>query len=180
MSSRRRATVDDRPSGTPEDGLSSVGSTVSPAERHSSEPPPLAPVQQENSFVAPVDAALRVGAFIVAAGIVGLGAWWLFADWVAGAPMSASSIWFFLFWVAFSFPVIRELWLVASQGFDRGPDAAETESRAFLEAVDRHDRLLEAQRLAAEKADGDLNGEPADRGSEAKIGARMKERGDPG
>ena len=57
---------------------------------------------------------------------------------------------------------------------------AAAESRAFLEAVERHDRLLEAQRLAAENADGDLNGEHTGRGFEAKIATGMKERGDPG
>ena len=51
-------------------------------------------------------------------------------------------------------PVIRKMWRTARRGVKPALDAAEiasTESRAFLEAVERHDHLLEAQRLAAEK-----------------------------
>jgi len=121
-------------------------------------------VQQVDPFVAPVDAALRVVAFLVAAGLIGIVvayAWVLFADWWAGrASLDLDLLLLVLFFIALPlFPLIRRLLLTTVRGFDRGPDAAEIESRAFLEAVERHDRLLEAQRLATEKADGAVDAE---------------------
>ena len=188
-----RATVDDRPSGAPEDRLGSVdGSTVSPAERDASEPPPT--TQQEDPFLAPVDAGLRVVALIVAVGFVGFLGSLLAAAWVY---WDTAFIWVFSVFATFLFPLLRRLWLAARQGVEPGlandrDEIDAIESRAFLEAVERHDRLVEARRLAAEEAGGVLNAEcrpegqapplseSTDRGCETKIAARMKERGDPG
>ena len=108
-----------------------------------------------------------------------------FSDVLAGrVPNDMGAFpWLFLTLVVLLSPIIRRLWLVARRGLDpeaEGEVIDAVESRAFLEAVERHDLLLEAQRLAAEKADVDLDGEPTDRGFEARIAARMKERGDPG
>jgi hypothetical protein len=204
VSSRPRSTVDDRPSATPEDRPSSVdGSTVSPAERHSSEPPTPAPVRQEDPLVAPDEPAVRVVALVMAASLVGLAGWlvaygWrMFTDVLAGRVSKdvAAYTWPLLALIVLLPPVVRRLWLVARRGVDpesEGEGIEAVESRAFLEAVERHDRLLEAQRLAAEEVGGDLDAEsrpeglspppcePTDRGYEARIAARMKERGDPG
>ena len=89
----------------------------------------------------------------------------------------------------------RLMWRAVRTGVDPPSEdraIAAAESRAFLEAVERHDTLLEAQRLVAEEVVGDLDAEsrpeglsppprePTDRGYEARIAVRMKERGDPG
>jgi hypothetical protein len=165
---------------------------VIPAERDPSEPPP--PAQQVDPFLAPVDAGLRVVAFIVAAGFVGFLGSLLAAAWVY---WDTAFIWIFLLFATFLFPLVRRLWLAVRQGVEPGlandrDEIDAIESRAFLEAVERHDRLVEAQRLAAEEAGGVLNAErrpegqapplseSTDRGYETKIAARMEERGDPG
>jgi hypothetical protein len=165
MSSRARGTGEDTPPATPLDRSGSVyRSTVSPAERDPSEAPPLAPVEVD-PFVAPVDAALRVVAFLVAAGIIGIvvaTAWIPFADWWAGrAPLDLNFISLTLFLLALPLlPLVRRLLRVAIQSFEREPGAAEIESRAFLEAVERHDRLrMEAQKLTMETAGGGLDTE---------------------
>ena len=159
MSSGPRVTADDHPPGTPEDRLSSVpGSMVSPAERDPSEPPPLAPLESDH-FVARVDEALRVVAFVVAVGLTGFAGWMVSLAWgrVADAwagrePLDTSFIGMLLCLAAF-FPLIRKMWLTARRGVEPAVERKEIaaiESRAFLEAVERHDRLLEAQRLAEE------------------------------
>ena len=76
-------------------------------------------------------------------------------------------------------------------GKDRAIEA--TESRAMLQALEHHDRLLaEARVVGRVESSGEPGptrrpdeieverSEPTDRGFEAKIAARMKERGDPG
>jgi len=197
MSSGPRATEDDRPSGTPEDALSPVdGSTVSPVERESSEPLPLAPLERDH-FVAHVDVALRVVALVVLAGLTGMAGWMVVFAWrhLAEQRTDISYIWVILSLAALC-PMIRKMWLTARRGVAPALDAKEiaaVESRAFLEAVERHDLLrTDAQRRAAEEAGGVVNAErrpeardsrldePIDRGDEARIAARMKERGDPG
>jgi hypothetical protein len=160
---------------------------MSPAERDPSEPPAPAPAQQVDPFVAPVDAALRVVAFVVAAGLVVIAVWYvapawgMFVDWWAGrAPMDTDFIWKLLAFAALLLLPIRKLLLAARHGVEPGVERGELaaiESRAFLEAVERHDRLrMEAQRVAAEEAGGGLNRKPTGRGYEAGNAARMKER----
>jgi hypothetical protein len=183
MSSGLRGTADDRPPETP------------------SEPPPLAPLQRDH-FVANVDTSLRVIAFVAAAGLTGIAGWALASAWrriadgLAGRePMDISAIATVLLLIAVLLPAIHRLWRSVRHGVKPKLDAAEIaaiESRTFLEAVERHDRLLEAQRLAAEEVGGVLKAErrsegrdsrldePTDRGYEARSAARMKERGDPG
>jgi len=197
VSSGPRATEDDRPSGTPEDALSPVdGSTVSPVERESSEPLPLAPLERDH-FVAHVDVALRVVALVVLAGLTGMAGWMVVFAWrhLAEQRTDISYIWVILSLAALC-PMIRKMWLTARRGVAPALDAKEiaaAESRAFLEAVERHDLLrTDAQRRAAEEAGSVVNAErrpeardsrldePIDRGDEARIAARMKERGDPG
>jgi hypothetical protein len=201
MSSGPRATVGDRPPGTPEDGLGFDGSTVSPAARDPSEPPPLAPLEPDH-FVARVDVALRVVALVVLAGLTGFAgwlvtlAWKMVADaWAGRVPLDTSLLGIILCLAAFC-PVIRKMWLAARRGVEPAVERKEIaaiESRAFLEAVERHDRLrMDAQRLAAEEAGGVVHAErreeaedprldePSDRGEQARIADRMNEREDPG
>jgi hypothetical protein len=198
MSSGPRGTADDPPSATPEDHLSSVdGSTVGPVERDASEPLPPTLAQREYHVVH-VAAPIRVLALVMAAGLVGSAVWigvlgWpLIADlWAGRAPGFISLAEYLLPFLPLPLLLSYRLLRVA-RGLDtplRERDMAEFESRAFLEAVERHDRLrMEAQRLTAEEAGGvvDQGGgkprldEPTDCGYEAKIAARMKERGDPG
>ena len=197
MSSRPGVTFDDRPSGTPEDALSPVdGSTVSPVERESSEPLPLAPLERDH-FVAHVDVALRGVALVVLAGLTGMAGWMVVFAWrhLAEQRTDISYIWVILSLAALC-PMIRKMWLNARRGVAPALDAKEiaaAESRAFLEAVERHDLLrTDAQRRAAEEAGGVVNAErrpeardscldePIDRGDEARIAALTKERGDPG
>jgi len=170
---------------------------MSPAERDSSEPPPL--VLERDHFVARIDVALRVVALVVAAGLTGMAvwlvafAWRLFADqWAGRVPMDTSFIWIILSLAAL-YPVIRKMWLTARRGVNPALDAAEVaavESRAFLEAVERHDLLrVEAQKQAAAEVGGALEterrpgarelDEPGDRDYESRIANRMKERGEP-
>jgi hypothetical protein len=185
VSSGPRVTVDDHPPGTPEDRLSSVdGSMVSPVERDPAEPPPLAPLEPDH-FVARVDVALRVVSLVVAAGLTGFAgwlvtlAWRLVADaWAGRTPMDLSFIGIILCLAAF-IPMIRKMWLTARRGVEPAVERKEIaaiESRAFLEAVERHDRLRMDERLAAEEAGGVVNverrpeardprlDEPSDRG----------------
>jgi hypothetical protein len=150
-----------------------------------------------------VGAPLRVLALVIAAGsfaVVGwlvAHAWWLFTDGLAGrVPMNKSTISTFLLIVVFLLPMIHRLWRVARSGVDPEPERKvidAIESRALLEAVERHDRLrMDAQGLVGEEVGGVLNAEsrpssrdphldePTGRGDEARIDARTKERGAPG
>jgi hypothetical protein len=157
----------------------------------------LGPADDDVNVAAP----LRVLALVIAAGsfaVVGwlvAHAWWLFTDGLAGrVPMDKSTISTFLLIVVFLLPMIHRLCRVALRGVDPEPERKvidAVESRALLEAVERHDLLLEAQRLAAEE-ERVLNAErapkagtraatsPPTAADEARIAARMKERGDPG
>jgi hypothetical protein len=147
MSSGPQGTADDRPLERP------------------SEPPPLAPLQRDH-FVANVDASLRVIAFCTAAGLTGIAGWALAYAWrlFARDPMDLSAISTVLLVAAVLLPVIWKMWRAVRHGVKPKLHAAEiaaVESRAFLEAVERHDRLrIEAKKLAAEKADGAPGADP--------------------
>jgi hypothetical protein len=69
--------------------------------------------------------------------------------------------------------MIRRLWRVARSGVDPEPErevVAAVESQAFLEALERHDRLrLEAQRVTAEEADGVVNAERSPEGRDPRL-----------
>jgi hypothetical protein len=159
-------------------------SAVSPVEHGPSQPPPPVLLERDH-FVAHVDVALRVVSLVVAAGLTGFAgwlvtiAWRLVADaWAGRAPMDGSFIGIILCLAAF-LPMIRKTWLTARRGVEPAVERKEIaaiESRAFLEAVERHDRLRMDERLAAEEAGGVVNAqrrpeardprldEPSDRG----------------
>ena len=158
---------------------------------------------QGDPLVAPDEPAVRVVALVMVAGLVGLAGWLVAYGWRTFTDVLEGRIpkdvaaytWPLLALIVLLPPVVRRLWLVARRGVDpesEGEGIEAVESRAFLEAVERHDTLLEAQRLAAEEVGGDLNAEsrpedqasplyePTGRGYEARIAAPMKERGDVG
>jgi len=125
---------------------------------------------QREDHVARVGAPLRVLALIMTAGLVGFAgwmvrmAWRMFIEgWTGRVPMERSLIWSLLVGVFLLLPVSRRLWRVAWSGVDPEPErevVATVESRALLEAVERHDQLrMEAQRLAEAEAGGALNAE---------------------
>lgn len=155
MTSAPRDTADDRPPSTLDDRVRLIdGAMVSPVERHPPEPP-----RPEEPLIAPDASAMRVAALVLAAGLTGLGGWIVFyagsllIDWLAGRiPKEvATPILLPLALCIFLPSVIRRLWRVARWGVDLTPENIEAiESHAFLEAVERHDRLVEARRSAAE------------------------------
>ena len=162
MSPGPRVTVDDRPSDTPDEGRSTVvGSTMGPAVRDPAESP-LAPSRPDD-HVAQVAVPLRGVALVMAAGLVGFAGWmvWMawrgfIEGWTGRVPMDGSMIGAFLLALPFLLVPARRLWLVARRGGDPEPEAevvGAVESRAFLEAVERHDRLL-AERQAVGGAEG--------------------------
>jgi hypothetical protein len=145
---------------------------------------PLAPSRSDDHVVR-VATPLRVVALVMAAGLVGFAgwmvmmAWTMFTEgWAGRVPMDKPIIWSLLIGVPFLLAVSRRLWRVARSGIDPEPErevAAAVESRALLEAVERHDRLrMEAQRLAEEEAGGAVN---AERHPEARA-PRLDEPGD--
>ena len=156
MSTGPRGTADDLPTTAPADRLGAVHGSVSPAERPSSHPSPAPPTEDE-PLIASHEPEMRVTALVMAAGLVGFSGWVVVESWKllvdvldGRIPRNvATPIWSLLIVVVFLLPFIRRLWLVARRGVDpedkrEGTDAVE--SRAFLEAVERHDRLLDASR----------------------------------
>lgn len=145
-------TADDRPPVMLEERGRSVG--ASPMNPSEPEPFP-APPHLEASLVASDEPVLRVVAVVLIVLFVGIAgwsvtyAWKLFTDVLAGRALKdvAVFIWLFLSLLVFFPPIIRRLYRVARWGADR---TKTIESRAFLEALERHDRELEAQRLTAE------------------------------
>lgn len=134
------------------------GSTVSPTEPHPVEPP-LAPANPEFNLVPSDEPGIRVLALVAAVSLVGaVGglmayAWQLFAAGAAGRVSKEMVVSICLFLSAVVLlPGIRRLWRIARRGVRAAPGSIETtESRAFVEAVERYDRQLEAQRLAADE-----------------------------
>jgi hypothetical protein len=197
MSSGPGGTADDLRSATPQEGGAIVDPmSAAPVERGPAEPP-LAPSRSDD-YVVRVATPLRVVALVMAAGLVGFAgwmvmmAWTMFTEgWAGQVPIDPLTIWALLIGVPFLLVVSRRLWRVARSGVDPEPEREvvdAVESRAFVEAVERHDRLrMEAQRLAAEEAGGVVN---AERRPEARdprldgpsdvadrIAARVKEGG---
>lgn len=152
-------------SATPREGEIIVDRMTSPAVEGGPAEPPLA-----LDHVAHVDVPLRVVALVMAVGLVSFAGWMLWMAWTLFVDGRTGRIQKDLAVLAGSLllalPLLlvpaRRLWLVARRGVDPEPEGEvidAVESRAFLEAVERHDRLLEAQRLAAEEAGGELNAE---------------------
>jgi hypothetical protein len=152
-------------------------------------------VEYEAPAVPPRDgdaAAILVMMFVFGSAVMGYtGVYALLqADWSLGISM--------LGMMAGGLSLVPRLWRSRHRHVDpvtgKDPAIEATESRAMREALERYDRLLsEAQTVSGLEAGGESHPtrlpdeikdlrfyEPTDRGYEAKIAARMKERGDPG
>jgi hypothetical protein len=156
--------ADDRSSATPREGEAIVDRMTSAVVEGGPAEPPLAPARGEDHVVH-VAVPLRVVALVMAVGLVGFTGWIMWMTWTlfAEGVIGRIRIGGFLIAVPVLFlPLARRLWLAARRGVDPEPEGEvidAVESRAFLETMERHDRLLEAQRLSAEEAGGDVRAE---------------------
>ena len=153
MSTGPGFTADDRSLAAPRGEVSIDPLTATTVEDRPAGPP-WAPAVEDH--VEQVSAPLRVVALVMAVGLAGFAgwvlwmAWSLFADgWTGRAPMEKRWIGGLLIAVPLLLVPARRLWLVARRGVDPEPEGeviGAVESRAFLEAVERHDlRLAETE-----------------------------------
>jgi hypothetical protein len=214
MSSGPRATVDDRPSATPADWLSSVdGSAVhgrgAPAQTSGDQANASLRHEAEGRLLS---APLRVLVCVLAVSLFGLAGRVLFdialtliTEGRGGLEYMRGMLWEILLGVPIVlFISYHWLWRMGWTGVDRTAEreAEAFESRAILEALERHDRLLAEAQAGGEGESGPVSrpegsgGERVDEAAagryesaarryelaaqrhEAAVDARVKERGE--
>lgn len=173
MSSGPGDTAGDRSSPAPRESGVIIDRMTSAAVEGGPAEPSLGP-SRGGDHVKPVAMPLRVLALVMATAPIGLAGWILWfvytelPDEWAGLPRHWGDISVFLLVCLFIIALLylaSRLYAVARSGVEPRSEHEVMEavaSRAFIEAVERYDRQLEAQRLAAEEAGGGLNAAPHD------------------